>query len=207
MINTISRSLAVRLGGKLDVNKDSIDLYAYGLEIVLGTAVQLSIIAVLAYILGIFPTTIVFLLTFCFFRWLGGGVHLSTFVRCSAFSLVLSLSMGSVALMEFSMLWLVVMLIMSVFIAVYVCIAWVPAGTEKKMISDKKLRLKQKKEMLLFLTIWVFVVTLCMGYNSSYVLASLLGLLWSCFMIMPCGYRFMGVIDNFFKKEGGEECV
>ncbi|MDD2587043.1 MAG: accessory gene regulator B family protein [Syntrophomonadaceae bacterium] len=199
MITVLSRHLAVKLGSKLAVSENSIDIYSYGLEIVLGTALQFIGIAFLAYILKMFWTTIIFLFTFCFFRWLGGGVHLSTFIRCSVFSLILSLSMGRVALVECSMLDLVGMLILIVLIAVYACIAWVPAGTEKKMIKDEKLRIKQKKEMFLFLVLWIIVVSLCIRYSSSYVLASILGLAWSCFMIMPCGYRFMGVIDNIFK--------
>jgi len=210
MINSICRRIAEVLGKKLESDSDQITIFTYSLEILLGTMIKIALILILAIIFGILKTALIFLFTFSLFRWLGGGIHLSTYLKCLIAGLFLVLGMGYVATLQIGVLYLIALYLLSILITVYVIIYWVPAGTGKKHIKDIKKRVKQKKETLVALIIWSILVFLCLCNNLySYALAGILGSLCSSFFMMPMGYQFIGSLDNLLitNGKGGVEGV
>lgn len=210
MISSICRKTAEALGRELDANNDQIEVYAYALEILLGTAIKLALIILLAIIFDILITTLIFLFTLAIFRWLGGGVHLSTYLRCLLVGLFLVLGMGYVAALEVDSLYLLCLFLISLFTAVYVIVKWVPAGTEKKRVTEIEKRSRQKRESMYALTVWSIGVFACI-YSGfySYALAAILGSLSSSFLMMPTGYHVIGNLDNILAvfSKGGEKIV
>ncbi len=210
MISSICLTIAEALGRRLEADNDQISIYAYALEIVLGTIIKLALITLLATLFGILNTALIFLFTFALFRWLGGGVHLSTYLRCLIVGLMLILSMGYVATFDIDKIYVIGLYILSILIAVYVIIQFVPAGTDKKQVTEIKKRVKQKKETLSTLIIWCILVLTCICNNLySYALAGILGSLFSSFFMMPLGYHFIGALDDLLEipEKGGGEVV
>lgn len=209
MINSICRKIAEALGRKLESDSDQIAVFTYSLEILLGTMIKFTLIIILAILLGILKTVLIFLFTFSLFRWLGGGIHLSTYSKCLTAGLFLVLGMGYFATLQIDGLYLMVLYLFSILTAIYVVINWVPAGTEKKQIRDFQKRLKQKKETLAALIIWSILVFLCICNKlCPYALAGILASLCSSFFMMPMGYQFIATLDNLITNgKGGEEGV
>ena len=210
MISSICRKTAESLGNELGSSNDQVEVYAYALEILLGTALKLVLIIILAIIFDILSTTLISLFTLAVFRWLGGGVHLSTYIRCLLVGLFLVLGMGYVAILEVDSLYIVCLFLLSLFIAIYAIVKWVPAGTDKKTITEIQKRVRQKRESAYALTIWSIGVIACINSNLySYALAAILGSLFSSFFMMPAGYRVIGSLDNILAvfSKGGKEVV
>lgn len=208
MISSICQKIAEALGRKLDGDRDQVAIHAYALEILLGSIIKLTLISILAILFGILKTALIFVSTFALFRWLGGGIHLSTYLRCLIAGLFMVLGMGYVATLHIDKLNLIGLYLLSLLIAIYVIIQWVPAGTNKKKVNDIQKRLKQKKETLSALLIWSILVLVCICYNLySCALAGILGSLLSFFFMMPMGYQFIGTLDDLLitvGKGGGE---
>ena len=93
MISSICRKTAEALGKELDANNDQVEVYAYALEILLGTTLKLVLIILLATIFDILITTLIFLFTLAIFRWLGRSTFEYLF-KVSASRLILVLGMG-----------------------------------------------------------------------------------------------------------------
>jgi accessory gene regulator B len=210
MISSICRKTAESLGNELGSSNDQVEVYAYALEILLGTALKLVLIIILAIIFDILSTTLISLFTLAVFRWLGGGVHLSTYLRCLLVGLFIVLGMGYVASLEVDCLYLICLFSLSLFTAIYVIVKWVPAGTDKKKVTEIEKRFRQKWESIYALTIWSIGVIACIyGNLYSYALAAILGSLFSSFLMMPAGYRVIGSLDNILAvfSKGGKEVV
>jgi accessory gene regulator B len=198
------------LGKELGSHKDQVEVYAYALEILLGTTLKLVLIILLATIFDILITTLIFLFTLAIFRWLGGGVHLSTYLRCLLVGLFIVLGMGYVSSLEVDRLYIVCLFLLSLFTAIYVIVKWVPVGTDKKKVTEIEKRLRQKRESIYALIVWSIGVIACIHSNLySYALAAILGSLFSSFLMMPAGYYVIGNLDNMLAvfSKGGEEIV
>lgn len=208
MISLICRRLAESLGNQLKADNDVIAVYAYSLEVILGSAVKLMLIIAVAAIFHILVPALLFLFTFCLFRLLGGGVHMSTYLRCMIIGLLLTLGMAYTATLPLNVVQVLVLYGLSTVIAIYVIFRWVPAGTNKKRIDDVNKRLKQKKESLCALLVWSTVVLLCIvNHLNCYATAVILGSLCSSIFIMPMGYQLIGTLDSLLEtigKGGGD---
>jgi len=198
------------LGKELDANNDQVEVYAYALEILLGTTLKLVLIILLATIFDILITTLIFLFTLAIFRWLGGGVHLSTYLRCLLVGLFIVLGMGYVSSLEVDRLDIVCLFLLSLLVAIYVIVKWVPAGTDKKKVTEIEKRFRQKWESIYALLIWSIGGIACIyGNLYSYAFAAILGSLFSSFLMMPAGYYVIGNLDNMLAvfSKGGEKVV
>lgn len=205
MIENLSKYIASYLGNNLRSDQDEITIYTYALQIIIGVIVKFSIIIILAILMDTYDTALVFLLTFSFFRWIGGGTHLSNYLACLLFGVFLVCSMAKACQLWEGTSFLVPLFIVVLVYAVFVCIRWVPGGTEKKAINNPIERKKQKKEAFIALTIWS-VMVLCLIHvgKNSLVLAAILAVFWSSFFISPWGYRAIGMIDYWINNRDKE---
>lgn len=207
MINNLAHNLSKGLGKNINASQDEIEIYAYGIEILLGIIIKFSLVVVFALLFGILKTVLIFMFTFSLFRFLGGGVHLSTYLRCLTFGLLLVLGVGYLATILLPNHILISLFTTTLLIGVLVTIKWVPAGTEKKQITDPQERLQQKRKFLYILSIYAIVVTLLLWQNHhTYAQACIYGSFLSSFLITPWGYSVMNTVDKFFMllNKGGE---
>ncbi|MGE4284822.1 MAG: accessory gene regulator ArgB-like protein, partial [Clostridia bacterium] len=190
MIHDISRRAAGMLGNQLEADKEQTDIFAYGLEIIIGGVVKFALVVLLAYIFGILETTLISVAAFIVFRHFGGGVHLSTYARCLSLGLLLFLTMGKLAVYDIHTKIIIGLLSVIFFLGIYIIIKWVPAGTQKKNISCKDLRSKQKLKAFIALIVWMILNAILIYHRQiQYGFALILGATGSFFFISPLGYR------------------
>ncbi len=210
MVKKISKKLANTIGEKLNNDKDQIDIYAYGLEIIIGSILKLILLISLSLAFGIFKTTALCLIVFIIFRHLGGGVHMSTYYRCLTTGVIMFMVLGKMASIDIPWDILIILIFITIFLGIYTIFKWVPAGTEKKRVSDKETIIKLKKESFMVLILWMFIQSFFVKYQlKSYSLSITLGALTSFFLISPWGYWVIYTLDNTINKgkKGGIENV
>lgn len=82
MVERIVRLLMNCLIEKQGIQKDKMDIYAYGLKLILSDIINFSIILLISVLLNHIISGIVFLITFCSVRKHSGGFHAKTFWLC-----------------------------------------------------------------------------------------------------------------------------
>lgn len=205
MVRQASERLACLLGEELNADSDRIDVLRYGLEIILGGIVKLLLTTLFSYVLGIFKTTMIFIIIYIPFRHFGGGVHLSTYYRCLTVGLTMFLLLGKLATLQVGSKFILWAIIIVFLLGVYILTKWVPARTDKKAIASKGERLSQKRKTFTILTLISIANIILVKFNFiNYAFASTLGISLSLFFITPLGYRVMHALDDIINKlQGG----
>lgn len=133
---------------------------------------------------------------------------MSSFLKCLLIGLVLTLGMGFTAALPVTKTLLTSLYGIAATAAVLVIWKWVPAGTDKKQITDPQKRLKQKKESIFAFILWNIMILLCFQFHFyAIAFAAVLGSLFSSFFIMPMGYLLIDTLDRITIWKGGEEDV
>mgnify|MGYP000922279889 CR=1 FL=1 len=203
MLSTFSKHIASCLGKNLESDQVKIEIYAYGLEILLGAAIKLLIILALAWALNALNTTLILLVTYAALRWFGGGAHMSTYLKCLLLGTTLIVGMGSLSRFNLGTNLLANLSILTLAFASFVCFRWVPGDTEKKTISARKIRLRQKRKFAVMVAVWGFANLYMLRHSlNTYALAMNLGCLSSVFLITPWGYKSLALIDKLSKRGG-----
>lgn len=197
MIKLLAQRIAITMGTQLQADRDRVEVFAYGLEIILGTLAQLTLLIGLSLIMDIFITTIICLIAFAAVRYFGGGVHLNTYYGCLAVSVALLLALGKLATIAISFEAVIIIFILTLVTDTFIIFRWVPAGTEKKQIKDEIIRLRQKKKTLLIFIMW-FVITLLLitQKSTANAFAAVLGIFSGFLLMTPWGYRAAKALDN-----------
>lgn len=208
MIAAVSNNIASYLGNRLNSSQDQVEVYAYGLQIILGAMIKVVLIVFLAWALNTLTITLALFLFFAAFRCFGGGAHLSTYPRCLIFGTTIIVGLGILSQFYLNITVLKVLFISNFIMAIYACIKWVPAGTEKKQFTDDRVRFLQKIKLLIVIIIWACTVFYLMQLAlNTYVLAVILGALGSLLLITPWGYKLLEIIDKLADMKGGERYV
>lgn len=195
------RSLALRaasqLGRYLQANDEEIEVYAYSAEIILVQTVQTSIYIAIAAAAGCLLPALLVMIGFSGFRFLAGGPHLNTFLRCLLFSGLTIAALVAVSLPAWPNYLRHISEVLMVFTTLYVTYKWVPAGTEKKTVYDPVLRHRQKTKTLVFIIfLLVLLVLLEIQHQDLIIQALLAGVMGSALFIFPWGYRIMHLCDT-----------
>lgn len=198
MLKNISLKMGTALASQMQVDKDKIQVYAYGLEIFLGQALEILLILLFSWLLNIFWPAILLLLASAGFRIFGGGVHLKTYPRCLVFSVSVILGLALLAAkIPVTSGELIIALIIVSLLTIYITVKWVPAGTDKKTITDPVKINGQKIKTGVFFLLWLGSFCLLFHYGIKiYILAWILGALESLFFITPLAYAFVQGLDN-----------
>lgn len=197
MMDKITSSIAERLGNTLKASPEQIEIYAYGLELLILPIINLIMVFILAYVIGILPNVFAFLLVFAPFRLWGGGVHLTSSIRCLIVSTIIIVGLSSLSMINISAVLLYALLFSSFLLGLYVTEKWVPACSQEKPITDYEKRIRQKKYMLVLIIFWLFACLIMVKMNfCSYVLALILGAISSLLLMTPGGFYLIGAIDK-----------
>ncbi|MDF9409469.1 MAG: putative accessory gene regulator protein [Pelotomaculum sp. PtaB.Bin013] len=205
MIKTLARKIAIVMGAQLKVNRDQVEIFTYGLELIFGTLVQLVLIMSLSLLVDTFITTMLCLIAFASLRFFGGGVHLSTYPLCLVIGVSLLISLGKLATLAVNPVSLTFISALILLMGIYVIFRWVPAGTAKKQIRDESIRQEQRKKAFLVLTVWsVVIVMLITQKMAADAFAVILGILGSLILMTPLGYKAAKVLDSILNIAGKE---
>lgn len=195
MIKKLSDKIAGYLSQELNYNMEKREVLSYGLQIFLGTSIQILIILILAYFLNIFKATIIVTISYITFRRIIGGSHADTYKKCSFVSISLMILLGALGeIIKLTYIGTVTVIIPIYILGIVAIIIWVPAGTVKKMIKKADTRKKVKLQAVILITVWFFI---CHYLNSlglkEYVIQSSLGVILAFFQVTPLGYKFINL--------------
>lgn len=198
MIKKLAFKTAKTIGRQHSADDEQIEIYAYSLEIIFGSLLKITLLLFISSLINSLYTTIICTLTFVGIRYLGGGVHLSTYLRCLISSLMILLIFGKAATYNIELQLFLFIFLVTIALGIYAIIRWVPAGTEEKIITDKLQRRKQKQKAMIFSLFCSLAVLACL-YFDLYPIANAItyGLFSAIFLITPLGYAVMNSVDKF----------
>lgn len=192
------------LGKELDADSDRIDVFRYGLEIILGGILKFFAVAITSYFIGTFETTMSCIISYIPIRHFGGGVHLSTYYRCLIIGTIMFILLGRLSINNINRVYLTLAIIIIYCLGIYIISIWAPARTEQKSIICEREKQKLKKKTIYTLTVLVLLNILLIRFNLlNYVLASILGVLVSLIFITPWGYKAINTLNNILDKIKG----
>lgn len=201
MNRDLALKISAKLAEKLDGSKQDVEIWAYGLEIILNSVIKFLIIAVLSVFLGIFQYTMFCIIAFAFFRHFGGGVHFSTYLRCLSFGVMTFLISGKIASLDKLSIIQEMFFYMTLVLGVLTIVKWVPADTKKKPIKEKEKIKEQKMKTTVVLVFWlILTIFLDEQGKNTYIPAIVLGVFESLLFMTPFGYWMINGIDNFLNK-------
>ena len=87
MLNKIAYKIANKLLANKAIKEEVLDIYVYGLELLLSSIFSAGVIITIGARLGRFPETVAFLLTFSVLRSFTGGYHANSYWTCSVITL------------------------------------------------------------------------------------------------------------------------
>jgi len=205
-LSSVSNHMASYLDKNMASDIDNSEIYAYGLEILLGATIKLLVIIVSAWLLNSLPTTLVVLVTYAALRCFGGGAHMSTYIKCLLVGSTIIVSLGRlshITLATNSLRYLAFIVAIS---ALIICLKWAPGDTANKPIRERSIWLRQKKKMSITILFWISVVFYLIQQNlNAFALAMILGCVFAVFLITPWGYRLFELIDRFDMRGGDND--
>ncbi len=201
-LSTVSNRFAVYLENNLASDQDHTEIYAYGLEILLGAVIKLGVILILAWAMNTLISTSIVLVAYAAVRCFGGGVHMSTYLKCLILGTAIILSLGGISQFNLDSSIVIGLSIFALVFESIVCLKWAPGDTEKKPIKDERVRRQQKKKLALVIVLSGLIIIYLVRQNlNSLALAVLLGGISSAFLITPWGYLLLESIDKLTGKE------
>ncbi|MEQ8173835.1 MAG: accessory gene regulator B family protein [Syntrophomonadaceae bacterium] len=207
MIDSLSKRIATWLARQLSIDRDTEEIYQYGLNLLLLNLLEVLLILLISFFLNTFYPTLIVLSVFSVFRGVGGGAHMSTPARCLLVGTVQIVVLGIIVAIPMKTTILPFLLFGTVLFILGVIIKWVPGGTEKKPLTEPAVRRRAKLISIIITFLWLaFALMLTYTGNTRYILAMILGAFNAMFLVTPIGYRFNAILDvKPILSKGGEQ--
>ena len=159
MLHNFSVDLAHSFYAGKEHTNDDIEIYAYGLEVFLATALQLVTFLTLGLILGQALTTVAFLIGFIPLRSVAGGYHAQTHLRCFlGFALIYTLFLGMLQIVPLNLsAWMAISFVALSAIAV---LALAPLSDKNRPIGPKRRKVFRRQSLQRFLICAALIVAL-----------------------------------------------
>lgn len=188
----LGRGLARRLG-----EERRAAVLAYGLEIILGTAVEVALILILARWLGLLRPTALCLAAACSLRLFSGGNHCTAYYRCVLLSLLVFLSLGWAARLLAAVvppLFLFLVSLGTVAGALAAVLALAPVEDPKRIRLKPAVRRRRRVCSVVSLAGWA--VLLAFALRGEAAVAVGLGLAWQSFNLTAAGRSAVAFVDG-----------
>jgi accessory gene regulator B len=209
-IHRLAERAAGYIARELGLERQKEKMLTFGLELLLGSALEFALIMALASLFGIFRETLILVLTAGILRLVSGGEHCQAYYRCLIGGTVFFLLMGwLVKWLNYVIAWRgFILLTIITFIAVPGVIwKYAPGETENKPLTEKeKVRGKKLSFMVTEIFAGVVILLAILKDEQKYGLPVLAGMLCQAFTLTPWGYRFIRWVDGVlsFRNHGGD---
>lgn len=188
----LGRGLARRIG-----EERRAALLAYGLEIILGTALEIALVLGLAWLMGLFWPVAASLFAASSLRLFSGGNHCTAYYRCVLLSLLVFLSLGGAArllaavLPPFSLFFLSLGAPAAAFAAVLLL---APVEDPKKIKLKPAVRRRRRLFSVVCLAGWAAILAFAAREETAAAVS--LGLAWQAFSLTAAGRVLVTFIDG-----------
>lgn len=192
--------LAQKIGRRLTVNsKQAVDedIVRYGAEVILGSALQISVFFLIAYLCGLLLEIMGIMAASAILRRYSGGVHCNTYYGCTLSGLVTYLLLAYLLHYLCYEYYLLYFITTAIICYSLVC-GFAPVDNPSKRINDSIKRKQLKYKSCIVLTLILFFSFTLYIYNYYlYALSLLLGLFWQSLTLTPGGELYIAVWDRF----------
>lgn len=213
MIHEVSLYFANRIAKYTNLTEKT-DLMTYGLEMIIGESFKFLILLFISFYLGLLNVTLLILLAALPFRFISGGGHCTTFMRCSVTTISVYLALSILAqkiysLIDFSKFILGLPVLVG--IALLVILLWVPGTKDNLNLESVNQQIKYKVYSIIYLVIWLMgyglLVLIKADHTDKYLMYTCIGIMWQVIFVSPLGYLFLAILEktfNLIKPKGGE---
>lgn len=203
MIASVSHRLALMVGKYAEREEDT-DYIRYGLEIIIGGLLKMTILFSVAYLFSVLQPMVWAFCTFAFFRSLTGGHHYSTYGRCLVAGLIMLIGIAyiSVTLKDVVPLNYVNYLLYCVSIYGFIlAYKYAPSNHFYKKCTEKqKHRLRKFSFIAIFCWFFLVYYLLKTTYTVEILLASILGFIFQVSSLHPHTYKFVEKIEKLLER-------
>lgn len=206
-ITELSYKLAEHLGGQLQYCPEKRDILRFGFEVIIGEALKIFTLFVIAYLLNIVPHVTVVFLTVGSYRLFSGGYHSDTYGKCFVLSIALFLGMGKLVEFIFTNVSLspnilFILMVLTFAFSLITAVKWAPAEALNKPLTQIK-KNEQKKLSLIWIHLWLIVVVVGMLNLNKYsltIIGTIIGHFLQALSITPLGINFTRRLDILAEK-------
>ncbi|AEE92132.1 Accessory gene regulator B [Tepidanaerobacter acetatoxydans Re1] len=195
MLRSCSQKLSQIIISELGYEKYDKEILEYGFEIMLGMTFKFFSILTVSLVLHTLPETMLSLFAFASIRNFAGGAHLKTYASCYATGVCMFALNGLIIkYISFDTNHLIIVSDIFFIISLFITLKWVPAGTEKKVVSDLCTRQKLKGITIIILGV-LFILTHMFYFIGNYNLlkAIFFGVLEGMLFVTPLGYKILRI--------------
>lgn len=182
------------VGNYCDLSTEDLEKVRYGVETFFMLISKDLFIIMLAYLLGILPYVLLFLISYSLVRLFSFGIHLQSGTSCLFWTSTIFLGLAYASPhISINNLFITLIFVFNIASA----ILFAPADTEKRPITNKKKRLKLKiKAVVSLLFLYIIAVFYCTPTYSTIITLSALV---ACIVINPLLYKLLGQQYNNYK--------
>ncbi len=189
MIDKICMFLTNRIRKEMpEIDDEKAEVINYGLQNIIGEIPKIFIVAIIAYLLGIWKETLLTLLLIIPYKNASGGIHLKTHLGCILATTTFYCAIPALAkLIILPIVWKYIIIVTLWLFGMYMIKLYAPADTENLPILRKKDRRKQ--QIISYVT---FTIGLIIAGIIEYNIVSniiILGYFLQSLMITKLAYR------------------
>lgn len=189
MIDKICMFLTNRIRKEMpEIDDEKAEVINYGLQNIVGEIPKIFIVAIIAYLLGIWKETLLTLLLIIPYKNASGGIHLKTHLGCILATTTFYCAIPVLAkLIILPIVWKYIIIVTLWLFGMYMIKLYAPADTENLPILRKKDRRKQ--QIISYVT---FTIGLIIAGIIEYNIVSniiILGYFLQSLMITKLAYR------------------
>lgn len=200
IIQKISFGSADFLAAQLDQNHLKRNEYYFGFQVVYQTVLKVSVLTILALILGTLKPTLFIVLTFTSLRFFAGGVHMDTYAKCLLITLAAFMPASLICkyLIPGQLVSIIIILCTAIVVALIIWL-WAPKDSPVNQIADKAKNTLKKASMLLMWGWSALAVILSLAGMSEIATPICCGLLIEASTILPAGAAAYTKLDKIIK--------
>lgn len=195
MIKTISKSMSYSFYKSDIISKDEIEIYEYGMELILALVLNIVLVLSVGIILGVPVETIIFLGTYSTLRKNTGGIHAGNHFRCVGSFLVLY----SIFVLGYKLFPINIYMMLGLYIVSVISILVLsPLDDGTREVDDEG---KYKKRIRLLLTIHSIIILVSIFYQVYINIC-----MFEMYGVVLCSILLiLGVIKKNMKEDKHEQ--
>lgn len=187
MISRISKKLAIKIYKNDYKNLGDLEIYEYGLELILSSIVNMLLIITLSACTGLAKEMLLFLVFFGILRISAGGYHAPTHFKCLLQYMIISFSFIAIAKLIMN-LGCVTYVITITCLLSNVLVFWLaPVDSDNKALNNKEIVYFRKRSRITVLiqTIILFVFLYLRKDLNGYIFICSMGILGEAITLLP----------------------
>lgn len=203
MLHSLSKAIAFFLMSKHCFEKEELDVYVYGVELVLSSAIGILLILILSIAFSLLWEGVIFILAFTALRSFTGGYHCYTYLRCN------TLYVGTFAVCVLLYMWLApaapavwAVTVLSLLFSGGIIIKYSPVAHKNKPLDTAQKKSCRKKAIAVYAGITAAaVVLLITEVRQAFILPLVLDIV-SAAMLCEIYSQRKGGVTNEKSKPG-----